>query len=252
MNHHPTKAGLTICFAAIALFLTAGCASGSRGAAGKSSSSRVVVLDKSLGKLKEAFNAEPPKTKVLAILSPTCGGCVYGAKALQHEAKAAPPDIATTEMLIVWVNMLESDNEAEARNAAKRFHIPGARHFYDDRKEVGGRIMVEQFPTAMQDALAILPKEHPMRELVEERAKLKPEETPIWDSVLIYPPGSQWQAQSPKPVWWTKQTWYSGEEKPGEVTAAFWKESTHKAPVNSDWYLEAREAFQVARQQRSR
>ena len=53
------------------------------------------------------------------------------------------------------------------------------------------------------------------------RAKVKPEETPIWDSVLIYPPGSEWQTQSPKPIWWTKQTWYSGEEKPGQVTAAF-------------------------------
>ena len=66
MIHHCKAIGFTFCFAAVALFLTTGCA-GSLSAGSKSSSARVVVLDKSLVKLKEAFNAEPSKTKVLAI-----------------------------------------------------------------------------------------------------------------------------------------------------------------------------------------
>ena len=104
--------------------------------------------------------------------------------------------------------------------------------------------MREQFPNAVRDALEILPRDHEMREMLEARKDLPPEKTPLWDAVLVYPAGAKWNDRSPTPVWWTKQTSYSGEEKPGEITAVFWKNSTRKPPVRSDWYLEAREAWQ--------
>jgi hypothetical protein len=208
----------------------------------------VTVLNESFDPLKQEFNSQPSKPRLVALFSPTCGGCIYGAKALQHEASKFPDSVQSSEILIVWVAMLESDNEQEARKAAKHFDIPGARHFYDGEKRIGARLMAEQFPNAVRDALEILPPGHEMRETLERRKNLPPEQMPLWDAVLLFPPGAKWGERSPAPIWWTKQTSYSGEGKPGEMTALFWKNSTRQLPVRSDWYLEAREAWQKARE----
>jgi hypothetical protein len=143
--------------------------------------------------------------------------------------------------------MLETDNEGEARKAAQRFDFPGVRHFYDGERRIGARLMAEQFPNAIRDALEILPRDHEMRETLEGRKDLSPEKMPMWDAVLVFPPGAKWEERSPAPVWWTKQTSFTGEGKPGEMTAVFWKNSTRQLPVRSDWYLEAREAWRVTR-----
>jgi hypothetical protein len=90
--------------------------------------------------------------------------------------------------------------------------------------------------------------DHEMRETLEARKDLPPAKIPLWDAVLVLPPGVKWVERSPGPVWWTKQTGYSGEEKPDKITAVFWKNSTRQLPVLSDWYLEAREAWRVARE----
>jgi hypothetical protein len=149
-------------------------------------------------------------------------------------------------MLIVWMPMLETDNEREAQKSARHFHFSGARHFYDSERRIGTRLMAEQFPNAIRDALEILPANHPQRETLEARKGLPPEKMPMWDAVLVFPPGVKWGERLPVPAWWTKQTGFSGEEKPGELTAIFWKNSTRQLPVKSDWFLEAREALQVA------
>jgi len=142
--------------------------------------------------------------------------------------------------------MLETDNESEARKAAQQFDFQGARHFYDGRRQIGARLMAEQFPNAVRDALEILPRGHELRETLEARKDLPPEKMPLWDAVVVFPPGVKWGERSPAPVWWTRQTSFSGEEKPGQPTALFWKNSTRELPVRSDWFLEAREALRVA------
>ena len=208
----------------------------------------VIVLGESFDALKWVFNADTSKPRMLALFSPTCGGCIYGAKALRHEARKLPPEIAErAEVMIVWVAMLESDNEREARMAARRFDFPGARHFYDGERWIGARLMAEQFPNAVHDALEILPRDHEMRGTLEARRDLPPEKMPMWDAVLVFPPGIKWEERSPAPIWWTRQTSFIGEEKPGEMTAVFWKNGTRRLPVWSDWYLEAREAWRAAR-----
>ena len=226
------------------LFVT-GCACVEKGKSPGQSAPQVTAINESLEPLKREFNADTSKPRLLALFSPTCGGCIYGAKALQHESQKLQAASGRAEVLIVWVAMLETDNEREARKAAKRFDIQGARHFYDGERRVGARLMREQFPNAVRDALEILPRDDEMREMLEARKDLPPEKTPLWDSVLVYPIGANWKDRSPAPVWWTKQTSYSGEEKPGELTAVFSKNSTRKPPVRSDWYLEAREAWQM-------
>jgi len=211
----------------------------------------VTVLNESFEALKREFNADTAKPRVLALFSPTCGGCIYGAKALQHEAQKIPQAGESAKVLIVWVAMLETDNESEARKSARQFDVSGARHFYDGRKQVGARLMAEQFPNATRDALEILPRGHEMRETLEARKDLPPEKMPLWDAVLVFPPGVKWDERSPAPVWWTRQTSFIGEERSGELTAVFWKNSTRQLPVRSDWYLEAHEAWRVARDSNS-
>jgi hypothetical protein len=114
---------------------------------------QVTVLNESFVALKREFNADTAKPRVLALFSPTCGGWVYGAKALQHEAQKIPQVGESAKVLIVWVAMLETDNESEARKSARQFDVSGARHFYDGRKQIGARLMAEQFPNAIRDAL---------------------------------------------------------------------------------------------------
>ena len=195
---------------------------------------------------KAEFNRNPSKPRLLALFSPTCEGCIYGAKALQHEAQKMSGVVQSTELLIVWVYMLDTDNEVEGRKAAERFDFPGVRHFYDDKNEVGRLLMAEHLANAFRDALATLPADHPMRKNLEKKQHLPPEKMRVWDSVMIFPPGVRWGERSPKPDWWTIQTGSRIEEKPGERKVVFWK---NKLPVGSDWYDEAREALGVAQRE---
>ena len=222
----------------IAGFIGAGCAS-------NCGRPQVTVLHDPLAPLKQQFNANASKPRVVALFSPTCGGCLYGAKALQHEARSNSLT-RNAEFLVVWMPMLDTDDEGEAKKSARHYDFPGAHHFYDSEKRIGKGLMSEQFPNVISDALEILPKDHPQRETLERRKNLSPEKMPMWDALLVFPPGTEWGERIPVPAWWTKQTSYIGEEKPGKVTAVFWKNSTRQLPVNSDWYSEAHEAFQVA------
>src|SRR5947208_5152891 len=94
-------------------------------------SAKVQTLDASLSALKTEFNRDTSKPRLLALFSPTCGGCVYGAGALQQQAKAIQPAPGGPRILIVWLPMLDTDDQKEARNSASKFHFRGAQHFYD-------------------------------------------------------------------------------------------------------------------------
>ena len=83
-------------------------------------SPEVTVLDDSFEELKAAFNADTTRPRLLALFSPTCGGCIYGAKALQHEAQQNPTAVQSADVCIVWVAMLDSDDLGAARKAARR------------------------------------------------------------------------------------------------------------------------------------
>ena len=95
--------------------------------------------------------------------------------------------------------MLETDDEQEARNSARKFHFRGAHHFYDADKRTSARLMAEQFPHAIRDALEVLPAGHPKKAL-EAQKDLPPEKVPLWDALLVFPPGVRWDERSPAPI----------------------------------------------------
>jgi len=229
------------------LLLSTGCAA--PGLDRPASSARLQTLDASLSALKAEFNRDTSKPRLLALFSPTCGGCLYGAGALQHVAQVATNLTEKVELLVVWLPMLDTDNEREARKAANRFHFMSAHQFYDGSKQSSARLMAEQFPNAVREALEILPPDHPKRKQLEAQQDLQPEQVPLWDAILVFSPGVRWDDRTPAPVWWTRQIGFNGEGKPGELTGLFWKNGTHRLPVKSDWHLEAREALGVAQQE---
>ncbi|MCI0747276.1 MAG: hypothetical protein L0Y58_17870 [Verrucomicrobia subdivision 3 bacterium] len=118
--------------------LATGCACFHKVERARQSAPQVTVLDDSFDALKKEFNADTSKPRVLALFSPTCGGCIYGAKALQHEARKLPEIVGRAEVMIVWVAMLDSDNEHEARMAARRFDFPGVAIFMTVKGESAG------------------------------------------------------------------------------------------------------------------
>ena len=88
------------------LFVT-GCACVEEGKSPGQSAPQVTAINESLEPLKREFNADTSKPRLLALFSPTCGGCIYGAKALRDEAQKIQRAGERAEVLIVWVTMLE-------------------------------------------------------------------------------------------------------------------------------------------------
>src|SRR5690606_2325045 len=73
--------------------------------------------------LKAAFNNQSEKIRFIAVLSSTCGWCLQGAQAVQQTVieKMKDKDIS---VIIVWTNMLKSDDKENASYAASMFTDP--------------------------------------------------------------------------------------------------------------------------------
>ena len=84
----------------------------------------------SVDELKNAFNKQTGKVKFVAILSSTCGWCLQGAQAVQQTVieKMSQKDIS---VIIVWTNMLKSDDKDNAYKAASMFKDPSIVQYFD-------------------------------------------------------------------------------------------------------------------------
>lgn len=86
--------------------------------------------------LKQAFNQQSGKVKFVAILSSTCGWCLQGAQAVQETVLKykAQKDIS---VIIVWTNMLKSDDKENAFKAASMFKDPTIVQYFDAENKFG-------------------------------------------------------------------------------------------------------------------
>lgn len=98
-----------------------------------------------------------------------------GAGAAHEAILNCYPD-APIDVFIVWIRMLESDNQAAAERAARIFDDRRATQFYDGHQRVG---------SALADGLI--------------------NEGLAWDIYLLYRPGARWNAGPPKPAYWSHQ-----------------------------------------------
>ena len=90
----------------------------------------------SVDELKILFNKESGKIKFVAILSSTCGWCLQGAQAVQKSVieQMKNKDIS---VIIVWTNMLRTDDKENAYRAASMFKDPSIVQYFDSENKFG-------------------------------------------------------------------------------------------------------------------
>ena len=132
--------------------------------------------------LRAAFNASAADTRVLALVSPTCGTCLLGASTMEKDVFAR---ISSTRLrgFIVWVPKLGA-HQNDVAAATPTVPDPRATHYWD-----GSGYLVHAYPAVLG--------------LGEQDA---------WDIYLIYPPGVQWTgAAPPRPSYWMQQLTHASE-----------------------------------------
>lgn len=123
-----------------------------------------------IDELKVAFNKMPGKVKFVAILSSTCGWCLQGVQGIQQSvsAKMGEKDIS---VMIVWTNMLKSDDKDQAFKAASMFTDPTVIQYFDAGNTFG--------------------------DLVAHR--LNPKGEKAWDIYMFFDGEDQWTTSFPRP-----------------------------------------------------
>lgn len=132
-------------------------------------SKNLKVLTK-IDDLKDAFNKQTGKAKFVAILSSTCGWCLQGAQAVQQTVieQMNKKDI---DVIIVWTNMLKSDDRDNAYKAASMFKDPSIVQYFDAENKFG--------------------------DLVARR--LNPKGEKAWDIYMFFDKEDQWSNSLPRP-----------------------------------------------------
>jgi copper ion binding protein len=137
--------------------------------------------------IKKAFNQQTGKTKFVAILSPTCGWCLQGAESIQ---KTIVENMKGKDLsvIIVWTNMLNTDDQNSAYKAASLFKDASIVQFFDSENKFG--------------------------DLVAKR--LSPQGKKAWDIYMFFDKGTQWGEGIPRPfeyahqLSWEVQPWVDG------------------------------------------
>ena len=77
----------------------------------------LISLETSLDPFIDRFNNDKEKTRIVTLLSPTCGGCVEGARAVQRSIIERYPDMDLS-VHVIWEPMIAGDNETEAKRSS--------------------------------------------------------------------------------------------------------------------------------------
>lgn len=95
-----------------------------------------VIILRDVSQIQKVFNDNSKKTKFIAILSSTCKWCLEGADAIQASVvkNMKTKDVS---VIIVWTNMLQSDQENTALRAASMFKDKGIVQFFDAENKFG-------------------------------------------------------------------------------------------------------------------
>ena len=219
---------------AVGILSLSSCASNGDASCGAPAAARdetprpLVVLGDDLSPLREAFNAASGRWRVVALVSPTCSECLLGADAVQQEltARYAPDRLAA---LIVWIPMLQTDDEAAARDSATLFPPDRVLHFYDGAQSLGLAYTRGTYAGLMERARRSVPAGDPLAERLTEREEV---ERPQWDLYMLYAPGVRWEAGAgataaapPMPTHWIR---HCGRNAEGLST--WWRDSPDTPP----------------------
>ena len=126
--------------------------------------------------LREHFNAASDAVRVVALVSPTCCVCQYGAGVVRATFELTPTP--ALRGVAVWVPMMRADDVAGAEREAEAFADARVTHLWDGEQEAGN---------AFAKTLALVGT--------------------AWDVYLAYAPGVRWEASlpPPAPTFWMHQ-----------------------------------------------
>jgi len=144
--------------------------------------SKSLVKLKDISQLRTAFNKQGNSVRFVAILSSTCKWCIQGAESIETSIIQKMKD-KNIGVIIVWTNMLKSDDQASALHAASLFDGKGVTQFFDGENKFGDIV-----------AKTINPK--------GEKA---------WDIYLFFDGDAQWTQKLPRPFEYVHQLGYSSE-----------------------------------------
>lgn len=130
----------------------------------------------SVSEIQKAFNQQTGNTKFVAILSSTCGWCLQGAESIQKTVieKSKNKDIS---VIIIWTNMLKTDDQSSAFRAASLFNEPNVTQFFDSENKFG--------------------------DVVAQR--LNPQGKKAWDIYMFFDKDTQWSKDFPRPFEYVHQ-----------------------------------------------
>jgi hypothetical protein len=185
----------------------------------------VAVID-SLDPLREAFNANADKPRVLLLVSPLCSECVLGAEAVR---KSILDQFAESGVfaIVVWEPMVPPDTEEAALAASGIFADAPAVQFYDPERLAGWAFETDHFSNKWDEVDAALPDDHWLRETVDS----KPEPAPEWDVYMVYRPGVLWEDETPKPDAFIR---HIGRGSDG--LSHFWRDAFNSPPAAGDLF----------------
>ena len=129
-----------------------------------------------IDELKRSFNKQTGKVKFVAILSSTCGWCLQGAQAVQQTVIEKMRD-KNISVIIVWTNMLKSDDKDNAYLAASMFKDPSIVQYFDSDNKFG-------------DVVA---------------RRLNPKGEKAWDIYMFFDKEDQWNGSIPRPFEYAHQ-----------------------------------------------
>lgn len=140
----------------------------------------------SIEPIRQAFNAATDRTRVVALLSPTCGTCIAGATELGRRLATRSTVPVTT--LVVWMPVILTDIAAPTSARLALIADARAQQFWDPDHLVS-------------TAILSLAHQHVDRLSADQRDLL--EGAPVaWDLVASFPPGVQWASELPWPSFW--------------------------------------------------
>jgi hypothetical protein len=152
----------------------------------------------------------------------------------------------TLAVYVVWLPMIQSDNEVAARNSSTMYTDPRLRQYYDPDRMTGIAFSKEVKPEQFNQLLASMAADHPLKQRMTEWFSMPPENRPAWDIVYLFPPGVRWTESLPTPSFWTKQMGFFGDQPGDAPSGVFFRHDSREPPVQSDWFVEVREAMKEA------
>jgi hypothetical protein len=202
----------------------------------------VTHLGDDVSPLIEAFNGDADSWRLVALVSPTCSECVYGAEAVKKEItdRYGPDRVGA---FIVWIPMIDGDSEETAHVAATIFPKNRVTHYYDSQQTVGWGYSRGTFAGFIGRARDSLPANHPMAAEFEDRRHV---ERPQWDLYMLYAPGVRWDTDEgasgpPMPTHWVR---HCGRRNGKDST--YWRDSPDKPPLEGNLFAAIREMIDQA------